>query len=155
MNILKNILVASIALMPVLSLQNQALAHDISEDTVKVAYALGNTSEDALKVAEGLAKANGIQGTYAGFYLNNLVNDTELLLVHAHELALLVDADRHDDNAVARKLEQVSLYYNRTSDGSEKVASYLYPLNKTSEAYRLKAAYTKIRTRFVYLQNAL
>lgn len=155
MKMLKTIFLASLAAMPLAAVESRASAAEIPHETVQVGYALGNVAEDALDLARAYERDAAIHASNAGYYLRELIDDNELLVIHAHELALLLDVEYPNHVAIANKFAQVSNSYNRVKSGSEKAVQYLHAQGRTTEGYQLRAAYTKVRTRYVYLQGAI
>lgn len=153
---LKTIFLASLAIAPIAAtFSSPVFAGEVPAETVQVGYALGNVAEDALDLASSYERLPAVQGTNAAYYLHQLVDDNDLLVIKAHELALLLDADYPDHAAIAAKWGQVTTSYNRVKNGADKAVQQLFAQSLTTQGYQLKAAYTKVRSRYVYLQSAI
>lgn len=126
----------------------------ISDAMVTASYALINVTDDAYELALQYARADGIKGTTAGSYLNDLIADTNALKHSAQRLSQLLEEGASGD-AIQAELDTLELKYQASYRGSSKVSTQLYSQIKTTEGYQLRAAYTKIRSRYVYLQAQL
>ncbi|MBC7531799.1 MAG: hypothetical protein H7318_09490 [Oligoflexus sp.] len=126
----------------------------ISDDMVTASYALLNITDDALDVATQYSREDGIKGTVAGSQLNDLIDDTKALKRSAVRLSQLLDEGASGD-AIQEELDTLEVKYRTVYRASAKVSLQLYSQLKTTEGYFLRTAYTKIRSRYVYLQAQL
>lgn len=126
----------------------------ISVSMVNASLALANITDDALDVATPYSWEDGINGTYAGSYLNDLIGDTEALKRSARNLSFLLD-DGASGDAIQDELDNLEVKFQNAYRASAKVQTQLYSQLKTTEGYFLRSAYTKIRSRYVYLQAQL
>ncbi|MBC7660003.1 MAG: hypothetical protein H7249_09870 [Chitinophagaceae bacterium] len=126
----------------------------ISTDMVNAAYALENITGAAETLATKYLRTSGIQGTAAASYLGDLLNDTTALKHSAVRLAILLDQDG-SSAAIDAELDTLEIKYLAVNRESQKVSTQLYSQGKTLEGYQLRSAYTKIRSRYVYLQNLI
>jgi hypothetical protein len=151
-------LAALIALAPLaapLALSAESNAPEaISDDMITAAYALSNISDEALDLATQYSRAAGIQGTTAGSYLANLIADTNALKHAAQRLSIALE-DGASAEDIQHELTIIEVKYQAVYRGSSKVSTQLYSQMKTLEGYQLRAAYNKIRSRYVYLQARL
>lgn len=126
----------------------------ISDDMVTASYALANISDDALDLATQYSRAAGIQGTTAASYLGDLILDTNALKHAAQRLSIALE-DGASAEDIQDELDIIEVKYQAVNRGSSKVSLQLYSQKKTLEGYQLRSAYTKIRSRYVYLQAQL
>ncbi|MES2745990.1 MAG: hypothetical protein V4655_11215 [Bdellovibrionota bacterium] len=136
------------------SSSNHQVTQRSQAEQATAAWALFNVTGDALGLAEDYKDNEGIGNTTAGSYLNDLANDTRPLKDAARRLAGLLErnAPRWEIDNELRIIEE---RYLDTRSGNQKASTQLYVQGKPNEGYQIRTAYTKIRSRWVYLQGLL
>jgi len=125
-----------------------------NQEMIDATWALANVTDDALDLASEFSRDHGIQATAAGSYINDLIGDTNALKHAVQRLAdkLTNHAPRHE---IQNELNTIETKYQAVNRNSTKVSTQLYSQLKTLEGYQLRTAFTKIRSRYVYLQAQL
>lgn len=125
-----------------------------AEQKATAAWALYNVAGDALDLANDYRDNPGIGNTTAGVYLTDLANDTKPLRAAAAKLANLLE-DKGPQKDIEAQLKIITARYADVRNGNQKASTQLYVQGFANEGYQIRTAYTKVRSRWVYLQGLL
>lgn len=118
------------------------------------AWALYNVSGDALDLANDYRDNPGIGNTTAGTYLTELAADTRPLRTAAGKLAALL-RDGGSQADIDAQLKIIKDRYADVRGANTKAANQLAIQGFIHEGTQVRNAYTKVRSRWVYLQGLL